>query len=121
MRNAAGKFIRYSKADWTFPGVNITIPAGGADWSAFNLTNLPGEKTYPIVTTSILVTNLDLTGRGEHLLKHLCDLHIASGMSCSQHSTPCVCIPHDTYLGLFSVNGHWIGLWPCLNGKIKED
>jgi hypothetical protein len=67
VRNAAGKFIRYSKADWTFPGVEISIPAGGADWSKFNLTNLPGEKTYPIVTTTILFTNVDLTGRGGSL------------------------------------------------------
>lgn len=59
--------MRYSKANWTFPGVNITIPAPTADWSKFNLTNLPGDKTYPVVTTSILLTNNDLTGRGEHL------------------------------------------------------
>ena len=65
LQNEAGKFIRYSKADWTFPGVNISIPAATADWSKFNLTNLPGEKTYPVVTTSILLTNNDLTGRGE--------------------------------------------------------
>ncbi|EIE20592.1 periplasmic binding protein-like II [Coccomyxa subellipsoidea C-169] len=63
LQNEAGKFIRYSKADWTFPGVNISIPAATADWSKFNLTNLPGEKTYPVVTTSILLTNNDLTGR----------------------------------------------------------
>ena len=68
LRNEAGKFIRYSKADWKFPGVNISIPAPTADWSKFNLTNLPGEKTYPVVTTSILVTNNDLTGRGEPCL-----------------------------------------------------
>ena len=73
LQNEAGKFVRYSKANWTFPGVNITIPAATADWSKFNLTNLPGEKTYPVVTTSILLTNNDLTGRGEHLrpLPHL--------------------------------------------------
>lgn len=71
VRNAAGKFLRYSKADWTFPGVNITIPAATADWSKFNLTNLPGDKTYPIVTTSILITNNDLTGRGEWILLYL--------------------------------------------------
>ncbi|KAK9917387.1 hypothetical protein WJX75_003825 [Coccomyxa subellipsoidea] len=63
LRNEAGKFVRYSKADWTFPGINVSIPAATADWSKFNLTNLPGDKTYPVVTTSILVTNNDLTGR----------------------------------------------------------
>ncbi|BDA50526.1 probable phosphate-binding protein PstS 2 [Coccomyxa sp. Obi] len=63
LQNDAGKFLRYSKANWTFPGVNITIPAPTADWSKFNLTNLPGDKTYPVVTTSILLTNNDLTGR----------------------------------------------------------
>ena len=69
VRNRAGRFIRYSKADWTFAGLDIPIPAPDADWSRFNLTDLEGDKAYPIVTTTIIVTDSDLTGRGSRRLK----------------------------------------------------
>ena len=72
MRNSAGKFIRYSKADWTFTSLDIPIPPVDGDWSRFNLTDLEGEKTYPIVTTTIIATDSDLTGRGMHCALSLC-------------------------------------------------
>ena len=65
VRNRAGKFLRYSKADWGFAGADIVAPPSSADWSKFNLTNLGGDKTYPIVTTTLIFTNSDLTGRGK--------------------------------------------------------
>lgn len=64
LRNRAGQFVRYGKADWSFAGLNITLPPSAGDWSKFNMTNLEGDKTYPVVTTTILATNSDLTGRG---------------------------------------------------------
>ena len=67
LRNRAGQFVRYGKADWSFAGLNISLPASSGDWSKFNMTDLEGSSTYPIVTTTILATNSDLTGRGVHL------------------------------------------------------
>ncbi|CAK0787101.1 hypothetical protein CVIRNUC_010317 [Coccomyxa viridis] len=62
--NQAGSFVRYSKADWTFPGVNITAPSSNSDtWAHFNLTDLPGAKTYPVATVSLIFTSQILTER----------------------------------------------------------
>ena len=63
--NQAGKFLRYSKADWTFKGLNITTPASDSDgWASFNITDLPGAATYPVATMSIMFCNQDLSERG---------------------------------------------------------
>ena len=59
--------MRYGKADWSFAGLNITLPPSASDWSKFNMTDLEGASTYPVVTTIILATNSDLTGRGARL------------------------------------------------------
>ena len=64
--NKAGSFVRYSKADWTFQGLNITTPPSASDgWAAFNITNLPGAKTYPVSTIALIFCSQDLTERGE--------------------------------------------------------
>ena len=66
--NQAGSFVRYSKADWTFPGVNITAPSSNSDtWAHFNLTDLPGAKTYPVATVSLIFTSQILTERGRRM------------------------------------------------------
>ena len=58
--------MRYSKADWTFPGVDITAPPSDSDaWARFNLTDLPGAKTYPVATVSLIFTSQILTERGK--------------------------------------------------------
>ncbi|CAL5229312.1 g12616 [Coccomyxa viridis] len=62
--NQAGKFIRYSKGDWTFKGINITTPPSNSDgWASFNITNLPGAATYPVATVSLIFANQDLSER----------------------------------------------------------
>ena len=64
--NRAGKFIRYSKADWTFPGINITTPPGNSsDWAGFNITDLPGPKTYPVSTISLIFASQEMIESGE--------------------------------------------------------
>ena len=66
--NQAGSFVRYSKADWTFPGVSITAPSSNSDtWAHFNLTDLPGAKTYPVATVSLMFTSQILTERGRRM------------------------------------------------------
>lgn len=66
--NQAGSFMRYSKADWTFPGVDITAPPSDSDaWARFNLTDLPGAKTYPVATVSLIFTSQILTERGRRM------------------------------------------------------
>ena len=68
--NQAGKFIRYSKGDWTFKGINITTPPSNSDgWASFNITNLPGAATYPVATVSLIFANQDLSERGKPLAK----------------------------------------------------
>ena len=63
--NQAGKFLRYSKADWTFKGINITTPPSDSDgWASFNITDLPGAMTYPVATISLISCSQDLTARG---------------------------------------------------------
>ena len=66
--NQAGSFVRYSKADWTFPGVSITAPQSDSDaWARFNITDLPGAKTYPVATVSLIFTSQILTERGRQM------------------------------------------------------
>ena len=66
--NQAGSFMRYSKADWTFPGVDMTAPPSDSDaWARFNLTDLPGAKTYPVATVSLIFTSQILTERGRRM------------------------------------------------------
>ena len=69
--NHAGKFVRYSKADWSFNGINITTPPSDSDgWATFNITDLPGAKTYPVATVSQIFCSQDLTERGKSSAKH---------------------------------------------------
>lgn len=68
--NKAGRFVRYSKADWSFDGINITTPPSDSDgWAAFNITDLPGAKTYPVATVSQIFCSQDLTERGKSSAK----------------------------------------------------
>ena len=85
--------MRYSKADWTFPGVNITAPSSDSDaWARFNITDLLGAKTYPVATVSLIFTSQILTERGRrmHVLwpsmqsgNHGCHVTDSSSRDCS--------------------------------------
>ena len=35
LRNRAGQYVRYARADWSFAGLNVTIPPPSGDWSRF--------------------------------------------------------------------------------------
>ena len=64
--NRAGKFMRYSKADWTFSGINITTPPGNSSaWAGFNITDLPGPKIYPVSTVSLIFASQEMVESGE--------------------------------------------------------
>lgn len=84
--NKAGKFVRYSKADWSFDGINITTPPSDSDgWATFNITDLPGAKTYPVATVSQIFCSQDLTERGKFSAKRT----RATIMSLTSVRAPC--------------------------------
>ena len=61
-------YLRYSKADYNLtdiaPSPPIVCPAPNADWSNFSLVNLGGQKTFPIITTAMIVSGSDLSQLG---------------------------------------------------------
>jgi hypothetical protein len=69
--NRAGKFMRFSRADWTFPGIILTTPPGNSSaWAGFNITDLPGGKTYPVSTVSLIFASQEMVESGKPHGRH---------------------------------------------------